>query len=207
MLAVPVLVVGLFTSILLSLICAQFRDRLPDRLLVLFSVGLMSVNYLVWIVAGQYLLAYKMNWFPVWGFESWAYLALPIAIGVFSGLGQDLRLYRTVMLDEMYRDYVRTAASKGCSTPTILGKHVLKNALIPIITNLSLVIPFLYTGSLLLESYFGIPGLGYLSINGIFNKDIDVVRAVVLIGSVLYMISNLAADLLYLLIDPRVKLR
>jgi peptide/nickel transport system permease protein len=207
MLAIPILVIGLFTSIVLSLICAQYRDRLPDRLLVIFSVGLMSVNCLVWIVAGQYILAFKLNWFPVWGFESWAYLALPIGIGVFSGLGQDLRLYRTVMLDEMYRDYVRTAKAKGCSNTSILGKHVLKNAMIPIITNLSLVIPFLYTGSLLLESYFGIPGLGYLSINGIFNKDIDVVRAVVLIGSVLYMISNLVADILYAVIDPRVQLR
>ena len=98
-------------------------------------------------------------------------------------------------------------AAASCSSSSILGKHVLKNALIPIITNVSLVIPFLYTGSLLLESYFGIPGLGYLSINGIFNKDIDVVRAVVLIGSVLYMMSNLLADILYAVIDPRVKLK
>lgn len=206
MLAIPVLIGGVLISLFLSLMCAYYRDRWPDRILVLISVGLMSINYLVWIVAGQYVLAYQMGWFPVWGFESWSYLLLPVGIGIISGLGQDLRLYRTVMLDEMYRDYVRTAYAKGCSTPRVLFRHVLRNALIPVVTNLSMVIPFLYTGSLLLETYFGIPGLGYISINGIFNKDVDVVRAVVLIGSILYMISNLIADLLYAVLDPRVKL-
>lgn len=207
MLAIPILIGGLLSSVVLSLICAYWRDRWPDRSLVVFSVALMSVNYLVWIVAGQYLLGYQLEWFPVWGFESWAYLLLPVGIGIVSGLGQDVRLYRTVMLDEMYRDYVRTARAKGCSTPRLLFVHVLRNALIPIITNLSMVLPFLYTGSLLLETYFGIPGLGYLGINGIFNRDIDVVRAVVLIGAVLYMLCNLAADLLYAVCDPRVKIR
>ncbi len=167
----------------------------------------MSINYLVYIVAGQYFLAYKSGWFPVWGYESAKYLMLPVIIGVVSGLGSNIRFYRTVMLDEMYKDYVRTAFAKGVSKPRVLFVHVLKNAMIPIITNVVIAIPFLYTGSLLLESFFGIPGLGYLSINAILSADIDVVRAIVLIGALLFVISNLLTDICYAVADPRVKLK
>ncbi len=204
MLSVPILLAGLVISVLFSLVCAYYRDTWIDRAFVVLAVTLMSVNYLVWIVAGQYVLGYWLGWFPVWGFESWTYLLLPVLIGVVSSLGQDLRLYRTIMLDELYREYIRTASAKGCPPARILFRHVLRNALIPVVTNISLVLPYLYTGSLLLETYFGIPGLGYLSINGIFTSDFDVVRAVVLIGSVLYMLSNLLADILYGWLDPRV---
>jgi len=207
LLTVPVLLTGLVISVCLSLLCAFLRDSALDRVLVIMSVALMSVNYLVWIVVGQYLLSYKLGWFPIWGFESWVYLLLPVGIGVVSGLGHDLRLYRTIMLDEMYKDYVRTAFAKGVSQSGVLFRHVLKNALIPIVTNVSLVLPFLYTGSLLLEGYFGIPGLGYMGINGVFTSDFDVVRAIVLIGSILYVLSNLLADLAYAFLDPRVRLR
>ena len=203
----PMLVVGLITSISLSLLCAFFRDSLLDRSLVVIAVALMSINYLVWIVVGQYIFGYRWGWFPVWGYESWIYIALPVLIGVISGLGSELRLYRTVMLDEMYKDYVRTAFAKGVSKPTVLFKHVLKNALIPIITNLVLAIAFLYTGSLLLESFFGIPGLGYISINAINSSDVDVLRAVVFIGSVIFVVANLLTDLCYAWVDPRVKLQ
>ena len=161
MLTVPVFFIGLITAVMLSLFCAFWRDTWVDRFFVVLSVALMSVNYLVWIVAGQYLFAFKLGWFPVWGFETIRYIALPALIGVFSGLGAELRFYRTVMLDEMHRDYVRTAQAKGVSRGGVLFKHVLKNAMIPIITNTVIAIPFLYTGSLLLESFFGIPGLGY----------------------------------------------
>ena len=166
----------------------------------------MSINYLVWIIVGQYLLGYKLGWFPVWGFESWRFLVLPVIIGVVSGLGGGLRFYRTVMLDEMYKDYVRTAFAKGVSKRGVLFKHVLKNAMIPIVTNVVIAIPFLYTGSLLLESFFGIPGLGYLGINAINSSDVDVVRAIVLIGAILFVVANLLTDLCYALVDPRVKL-
>jgi peptide/nickel transport system permease protein len=118
-----------------------------------------------------------------------------------------VRFYRSVMLDELYRDYVRTAFAKGVSTRGVLFKHVLKNAMIPIVTNVVLAIPFLYTGSLLLESYFGIPGLGYLGVNAINDADVDVVRAVVVVGSVLYLFANLLGDLCYALVDPRVRLQ
>jgi peptide/nickel transport system permease protein len=206
-LTVPIFFIGVVVSIALSLICAFFRDTWIDRFLVIISVALMSINYLVFIVAGQYVLAYKLGWFPVWGYESWRHLALPVLIGIVSGLGANIRFYRTIMLDEMYKDYVRTALAKGVSKPRVLFVHVLKNAMIPIITNVVIAIPFLYTGSLLLESFFGIPGLGYLGINAILSSDIDVVRALVLIGALLFVAANLLTDLCYAAADPRVKLK
>ncbi len=205
-LAFPILVLETLISVSLGLWCAVYRDRWPDRLLVIGSVALMSVNYLVWIIVGQYVLAFRLGWFPVWGFASWFYLALPVLIGTFSGLGSSVRFYRTILLDEMYREYVRTAYAKGLSRKRVLFVHVLRNALVPIITQVILSIPFLYTGSLLLESFFGIPGLGYLSVNAINESDVDVVRAVVVFGSVLYLFSNLLADLCYAWADPRVRL-
>ena len=207
MLTVPIFFAGLFIAVVLSLLCAFWRDTWLDRFFVVFSVALMSVNYLVWIVAGQYLLGFKLGWFPVWGFEDPRYLALPVLIGVFSGLGAELRFYRTIMLDEAHRDYVRTAQAKGVSRLGVLFKHVLKNAMIPIITNTVIAIPFLYTGSLLLESFFGIPGLGYLGINAINSSDVDVVRAIVLVGSIVFVVANLLTDICYALVDPRVKLK
>ncbi|HEY8240973.1 MAG TPA: ABC transporter permease, partial [Kiritimatiellia bacterium] len=206
-LAIPIFVLETIISIALALLCAFWRGRWQDRAMVFICTVLMSVNYLVWIVSGQYILAYQFGWFPVWGCASWSYLLLPVLIGTFSGLGGEVRFYRTIMLDEMYKDYVRTAFAKGVGTRGVLFKHVLKNAMIPIITNVSLSIPFLYTGSLLLESYFGIPGLGYLSVNAINDADVDVVRAVVVIGSVLYLFINLVADICYSLVDPRVRLQ
>jgi peptide/nickel transport system permease protein len=204
-LTIPILVLGLVLSIVLALFCAFFRGRLLDRVFVTGSVALMSVNYLVWIVAGQYLLGYKLGWFPVWGYASWYYLLLPVLIGVVSGLGADLRLYRTIMLDEIYKDYVRTAYAKGVGHVGVLFRHVLKNAMIPVITNVVLALPFLYTGSLLLESFFGIPGLGYLGISAINASDVDVVRALVVVGSISYLFANLLADVCYAVVDPRVK--
>ncbi|MBU0676761.1 MAG: ABC transporter permease [Verrucomicrobia bacterium] len=205
-LTIPIFAIGLVLSVSLSLVCAFFRNRLIDRLLVVGSVVLMSVNYIIWIVAMQYWLGFKLSWFPVWGYESPYYLALPILIGVVSGLGGSVRFYRTVMLDEMYKDYVRTAFAKGVSRPVVLFKHVLKNAMIPILTSCVIAIAFLYTGSLLLESFFGIPGLGYIGINAINSSDIDVIRAVVLIGALIYMAANLLTDIFYALVDPRVRL-
>lgn len=205
-LTIPIFVVGLIVAITLSLICAFFRNRFIDRFFVVFSVALMSINYLIFIIVGQYVLAYRWELFPVWGFESWRYLILPVLIGVVSGLGGNLRFYRTVMLDEMYRDYVRTAFAKGAGKKRVLFKHVLKNAMVPILTNIVVAIPFLYTGSLLLETFFGIPGLGYLAINAIYASDVDVIRAIVLIGSILFVIANLITDISYAAVDPRVKI-
>lgn len=205
-LTVPIFLADLALAIALALGCAYFRNTAFDRIVVVLAVVLMSVNYLVWIVAGQYLLAYRLGAFPVWGFESVRHLWLPWCIGTFSGLGASLRFNRTVMLDEMYRDYVRTAFAKGLPLRTVLFRHVLKNALIPILTSVVMAIPFLYTGSLLLESFFGIPGLGYLSVNALNSLDVDVVRAVVLIGTILYILANLVGDLVNARVDPRVRL-
>lgn len=207
LLTIPIFAGGLVLSVALALLCAWQRDRLLDRLLVVTAVILMSVNYLVWIILGQFVLGYRLHWFPIWGFESWRYLLLPVCIGVVSGLGANLRFYRTVMLDEMYRDYVRTAVAKGAGTGAVLFRHVLPNAMIPIITSTVIAIPFLYTGSLLLESFFGIPGLGGMSVDAINSADVDVVRGIVLVGAVLYMAANLVSDLCYAWVDPRVTLR
>ena len=206
-LTVPIFFGGLVLSVGLALICAYWRNRWPDRVFVFLAVALMSVNYLVWIIFGQFFMAYKWQWFPIWGFESWGYLLLPVMIGILSGLGANLRFYRTVILDEIYKDYVRTAFAKGVSPAGVLFKHVLPNAMIPIVTNTVIALPFLYTGSLLLESFFGIPGLGGLSINAINSSDVDVVRGVVLVGAILYVVASLVTDLCYALVDPRVKLR
>jgi peptide/nickel transport system permease protein len=206
LLTTPIFLGEVALAILLALLCAYFRNTWIDRTLVVLAVALMSINYLVWIVGGQYVLGYRLGWFPVWGFVSWHYLLLPVIVGVISGVGVNLRFYRTVMLDEMYKDYLRTAVAKGVSKAGVLFKHVLKNAMIPIVTNVVIAIPFLYTGSLLLESFFGIPGLGYLGVNAINSSDVDVVRAEVFIGAVLFVIANLVTDLLYAWLDPRVRL-
>ena len=124
---VPIFFIGIIVSISLSLVCAYFRNQFIDRFLVLISVALMSVNYVVYIVAGQYFLGYKLDFFPVWGYESIKYLVLPVIIGVISGLGSNIRFYRTIMLDEMYKDYVRTAFAKGVSKNRVLFVHILKN--------------------------------------------------------------------------------
>ncbi len=205
-LTVPILIVELAVSLSLALLCAYRRGSWLDRGLVAVCVALMSVNYLVWIVIGQFVFAYKLGWFPVWGFESWRHLLLPVLIGVATGLGVNVRFYRTVLLEEMHKDYVKTAFAKGLGPGRVLFKHVLKNALGPVITNVALALPFLYTGSVLLESFFGIPGLGYLSLNAIHSSDVDVVRAVVLVGALLFTAANILADVALAWVDPRVKL-
>ncbi len=206
-LTVPIFLVGLAAAVSLALLCAYTHGGWPDRLILGVAVTLMSVNYLVWIVVGQFVFAYKLGWFPVWGFESWRHLALPVLIGVISGLGADTRFYRAIMLEEIGRDYVRTAKAKGVKPFGMLFRHVLRNAMIPISTHVAMTIPFLYTGSLLLESFFGIPGLGGVGINAINSADVDVVRGVVLVGSVLYILAGIISDVVYMWLDPRVRLR
>ncbi len=206
-LTVPIFLINLLLAIGIALFAAYYRNTLLDRGIVIVSVMGMSISYLVYILVGQYLLAFEGGWFPIWGYESAYYLVLPVLVGVVSGLGSGVRFYRTVMLDEMYQDYVRTAFAKGHTERTVLFKHVLKNAMIPILTSVVLSIPFLYAGSLLLENFFGIPGLGYLSIEAINSRDFPVIKAIVFIGSVLYVIASLVTDICYALVDPRIKLR
>ena len=204
-LTVPILVGGVIVALMLATLSAAMRGGWVDKSILVLSAVLMSVNYVVWVLAGQFFLSYKAGIFPVWGYSSAFYLVLPVLIGIFSSLGADVRFFRTTILDEVYKPYVLTARAKGLSGFTIMTRHVLRNALIPIVTYVSLSIPYLFTGSLLLESFFGIPGLGSVSINAIHSADMAVVRAVVVLGSLLYQFVNLLTDVLYAFLDPRIR--
>ena len=204
-LTIPILIGGSVIALMLAMLSAACRGGMTDKAILIGSTVLMSVNYVVWVLLGQFLFSFKLGAFPVWGYEGWTYLALPVFIGIFSSLGTDIRFFRTAILDEIYKPYVLTARSKGLSGAAVLTRHVLPNALIPIVTYISLSIPWLFTGSLLLESFFGIPGLGSVSINAIHSADMAVVRAVVVLGALLYQFVNLATDLLYAFLDPRVR--
>ena len=206
-LTVPILVLGVLVGLALALVAASRRGRALDHAVLFGSTALMSVNYVVWVLAGQFFFAYKAGLFPVWGYESAYNLVLPVFIGVVSSLGADVRFFRAAILDEIYRPYVLAVRAKGLPGRVILVRHVLRNALVPIVTYVSLSIPHLFTGSLLLESFFGIPGLGSVAINAIHSSDMAVVRAVVVIGALLYQFVNLATDLLYAALDPRVTVR
>jgi peptide/nickel transport system permease protein len=203
---VPILVGGTVLAVMLGLLCAMWRGGGVDRVILLVSTALMSINYVVWVLAGQYFLAFRLRLFPLWGFEGCVYVLLPVLIGILGGLGRDIRFYRAVILDEIYRPYVRTAWAKGLTGTQVMVGHVLRNSLIPMITYVSLSIPFLFTGSLLLESFYGIPGLGVVSLNAIHSSDMAVVRAVVIVGALLYQGVNLLTDLCYAWLDPRVRL-
>jgi peptide/nickel transport system permease protein len=203
---VPILAGGTLLAILFGLVCALWRNGAADRVILLLSTLLMSVNYVVWVLFGQYFLAFRLRLFPIWGFENWTYILLPVLIGLVGGLGRDTRFFRAVILDEIYKPYVRTAWAKGLSGSRVMVRHVLRNALSPIVTYVSLSIPFLFTGSLLLESFYGIPGLGCVSLNAIHSSDMAVVRAVVIVGALLYQGVNLITDLCYAWLDPRVRL-
>ena len=205
-LTVPILIGGVIVALMLALLAAAMRGGWVDKAVLVFSAVLMSVNYVIWVLAGQFFLSYKAGLFPVWGYENAFYLALPVLIGIFSSLGTDVRFFRTAILDEVYKPYVLTARAKGLSGWAIMTRHVLRNALIPIVTYVSLSIPYLFTGSLLLESFFGIPGLGSVSINAIHSADMAVVRAIVVLGALLYQFVNLLTDVLYAVLDPRIRM-
>ena len=206
-LTVPILVGGTLLALMLALLSAAWRGKWVDKSILVASTVLMSVNYIVWVLAGQFFLAYKAGLFPIWGYESAAYLALPVLIGIVSSLGVDVRFFRTALLDEIYKPYILTARSRGQSAAYILVFHVLRNALIPIATYVSLSIPYLFSGSLLLESFFGIPGLGSVAINAIHSSDMAVVRGVVVMSALVYQFVNLLTDLAYAALDPRVRLK
>ncbi|MFA5291838.1 MAG: ABC transporter permease [Phycisphaerae bacterium] len=206
-LTVPMFIGEVAISISLALIVAFFRGTIIDIMSVFICVVLMSVPFLSFILFGQYFLAFKWGLFPVYFWPDLPlpqYVALPVLIGIIAGLGGNLRFYRTVMLDELRNDYVRTAFAKGLSSRSVLFRHVLKNAMIPIITQVILAIPFLFLGSLLLERFFGIPGLGYLMIDAIGARDFQVINAMTFIGAILFVVFNLITDICYSIVDPRV---
>jgi len=208
--AIPAFVLGIFFAIIISLIVAFFQNSWIDRSVVVFCVVGLSVSSLVYIIAGQYWLAFVLDWFPIsgWepGFRGIPYLMLPISIWVLASLGSDVRFYRTMMVEETRQEYILTARAKGLNEKVIMLKHLLKNALIPIITRVIIQIPFLYAGSLLLEKFFVIPGLGNMMLNGIFTNDWPVIWAMTFVGSLLYILFNLLTDIFYQWVDPRVTL-
>jgi peptide/nickel transport system permease protein len=210
-LTVPLLVLSLLASIPLSLLVAFFRETYIDRMGVVLCVLAMSVSILLYIIGAQYLVGRVLHWFPISGFDLdprviGRFLALPIFVGVVSGVGGDVRFYRTVFLEESSADYVRTARAKGCGEMRTMSRHVFRNSLIPILTRVVLAIPFLFTGSLLLESFFGIPGLGAITVDAINGNDFSVLRTMVYIGSLLFVAGQVLTDLSYGLVDPRVRL-
>jgi peptide/nickel transport system permease protein len=209
-LAIPVFLVGLAVNITFALTMAFFRATYVDFWGVVLCVAMMSVSTLFYIIGGQFLVAKLWNLVPISGYNTGLhaikFLILPVAIGVVSGVGAGSRWYRTLFLEEMGKDYVRTARAKGLAETVVLFRHVLKNALIPILTGVVVVIPLLFMGSLLMESFFGIPGLGSYTIDAIQSQDFAVVRAMVFIGSGLYIAGLLLTDISYTLVDPRVRL-
>lgn len=211
MLTVPLFLLGLPLGVGLALVAAFFRDTYIDRMGVVLCVLAMSVSLLLYIIGGQYLIGKVLRWFPISGFDPrpsvvLRFLALPVLIGLVAGVGEHVRFYRTVFLEETGRDHVRTARAKGAGEVRVMTFHVLRNALIPILTQVVLEIPFLFTGSLLLESFFGIPGLGSITVDAIQGNDFATLRTMVYIGALLFILGQVLTDLSYTLVDPRVRL-
>ena len=210
-LAIPVMLVGLAVNITFALFMAFFRATYLDFWGVVLCVAMMSISTLFYIIGGQYVASKLWHLVPISGYDGGLdaarFLFLPVLIGVVGGIGSGGRWYRTLFLEEMGRDYVRTARAKGLAESVVLFRHVLKNAMIPILTGVVVVIPLLFMGSLISESFFGIPGLGSYTIEAIQSQDFEVVRSMVFIGSVLYILGLLLTDLSYTLVDPRIKLQ
>ena len=208
--ALPVLLVGLLVNISYALLIAFFRATYIDFWSVVLCVVMMSISGLFYIIGGQYLVSKLLHLVPIsgydTGFNSIKFLILPAIIGVIGGIGSGTRWYRTLFLEEINKDYVRTARAKGLSETRVLFRHVLKNALIPILTGVVVVLPLLFMGSLITESFFGIPGLGSYTIDAINSQDFAIVRSMVFLGSVLYIVGLLMTDISYTLVDPRVRL-
>ena len=208
--ALPVFLIGLAAYITFALLLALFRATAFDTAGVVVCVVLMSVSGLFYIIGGQYLIGKLLNLVPISGYgggiEAWRFLVLPVAIGVIGGIGSSTRWYRTIFLEEMNRDYVRTARAKGLSERRVLFRHVLQNAMIPILTGVVVAIPLLFIGSLLTEAFFAIPGLGSYTIDAIQGQDFAALRAIVFLGSVLYIAGLILTDLSYTWVDPRVRL-
>ena len=205
-LMIPVFFGELLLGVLLALVSAACRDQLPDRLLVILAVCFMSVSYLVLIIAMQWLFGYKLGWFPIWGFDGPRYLLLPILTGILFGVGGNVRFFRTVFIDELGKEYLRTAVAKGLPPRAVYGRHLLRNAALQILTKAGAGLPFLFTGSLLLESFFGIPGLGFVGVDALYNSDIQLLKAVVVLSSILFVFINFLTDLAYAWADPRVRI-
>lgn len=209
-LAIPLFIIGLFANITFALLIAFFRATYVDYMGVVLCVILMSISALFYIIGGQYLVSKLLHLVPISGYDGGIsavkFLILPIIIGVIGGIGSGTRWFRTIFLEEINKEYVRTVRAKGLAERVVLFRHVLKNAMIPILTGVVVTIPLLFMGSLITESFFGIPGLGSYTIDAIRSQDFAIVRSMVFLGSVLYIIGLLLTDLSYTMVDPRVRL-
>ncbi|HID97597.1 MAG TPA: ABC transporter permease [Thermodesulfobacteriaceae bacterium] len=209
--ALPTFVVGLMVNITVAILIVMFRGAVFELIAVIGLVMLMSISGLFYIIVGQYVISVLCHLAPISGFgtgpaDSWRFLILPVIIGVISGIGSGARWYRTIFLEEIHKDYVRTARAKGLSEIRVFFRHVLKNAMLPILTGVVVVIPLLFLGILIMESFFGIPGLGSYTIEAIESQDFAIVRAMVFLGSVLYIAGLILTDISYTRFDPRVRL-
>jgi peptide/nickel transport system permease protein len=207
--AVPVFILGLYAAIAFALLLVYFRATYLDTAGVVLCVAMMSISGLFYIIGGQWLVSKVWHLVPISGYAdgltAGKFLVLPVIVSVIGGIGSSTRWYRTIFLEESGKDYVRTARAKGLSERAVLFGHVLRNALIPILTGVVVVIPTLFMGSLLIESFFGIPGLGSYTIDAINAQDFAVVRSMVFIGSFLYIVGLLMTDISYTLVDPRIR--
>lgn len=206
---------GFFLAFVISLtfavVVAYYRGKGIDLFIRVMAIALMSTSSLVYILVFQKWLAFEWGLFEISGYEYGfpyfiPYVALPVIIWIVLSIGPDVRFYRTVILDEIYQDYVRTARAKGLSESKILFKHVLRNALIPVITYTVVQLPFLILGALLLESFFSIPGLGGMVLSAVNASDFPVIKAMAILSAIAYILFTLLSDILYTLVDPRVKL-
>jgi peptide/nickel transport system permease protein len=208
--ALPTLLVGLAIAISYALMVVFFRATYIDFGSVVLLVAMMSISGLFYIIGGQFLIGKLFHLVPISGYdtglEALKFLILPVIVGVVAGIGSSTRLYRTFFLEEINRDYVRTARAKGLRERVVLFRHVLRNALIPILTGVVAVLPLLFMGALIIESFFGVPGLGSYTIDAINRQDFSIVRAMVFLGSVLYIVGLIMTDISYTLVDPRVRL-
>jgi peptide/nickel transport system permease protein len=209
-LALPTLMIGLLTNIGFALLMVLFRSSYLEFGGLVLCVILMSISSLFYIIGGQFAIGKLMKLVPISGYDegfgAFKFLILPVVIGVVSGIGSGVRWYRTLFLEEVGKDYVRTARAKGLTETRTLFRHVLPNAMIPILTGVVVVLPLLFMGSLIMESFFGIPGLGSYTIDAINSQDFAMVRAMVFLGSILYVLGLLLTDISYTLVDPRVRL-
>jgi peptide/nickel transport system permease protein len=209
----PILLLDVLLALPIAMWVAYRRGSLVDRTLMVVTTIALSISFLVYIIVGQYLFGFRLGWFPVqgWSDSVWTnlvtYVPLPVMLAVMVGLSPQTRLYRTFFLDELGHDYVRTARAKGLVEGKVLFKHVLRNAMIPILTNVGLALPGIFVGSFLIEQFFSIPGLGREVLLAVNRSDYPVIQAVTVYLALLTMLINLAVDLLYKLVDPRVVLK
>ena len=210
---VPVLLLETTLAVLFAIMVAYVRGSLTDRTIMVICTTAMSISFLVYIIFGQWLFGFILGWFPVqgWSESYWRnltnYAPLPIMLAIFVGLAPQLRLYRSFFLEEINQDYVRTARAKGLPEKKVMMKHVLRNAMIPILTNVGIYLPSVFVGSFLLEVFFSIPGLGREIVTAVNRSDFPVIKAVTVYLAMLTMFVNLLVDVMYKLVDPRVSFK